>query len=64
MNINQFFIKPVMLCEASRIYQASTSELYGLVQQMCAEMVANDLEETPKHALLKTHGYQLSVSVE
>ena len=34
------------------------------VQQMCAEMVAGDLEEAKKHALLKKHGYQLNVSVE
>jgi GDPmannose 4,6-dehydratase len=34
------------------------------VQQMCAEMVASDLEEARKHALLKKHGYQLNVSVE
>jgi GDPmannose 4,6-dehydratase len=34
------------------------------VQQMCAEMVATDLEEAIKHALLKKHGYQLNVSVE
>jgi GDPmannose 4,6-dehydratase len=34
------------------------------VQQMCGEMVATDLEEAKKHALLKKHGYQLNVSVE
>jgi GDPmannose 4,6-dehydratase len=34
------------------------------VQQMCAEMVATDLEQAQKHALLKKHGYQLNVSVE
>ena len=34
------------------------------VQQMCAEMVATDLDEAKKHALLKKHGYQLNVSVE
>jgi GDPmannose 4,6-dehydratase len=34
------------------------------VQQMCAEMVATDLEEAKKHALLKKHGYSLNVSVE
>ena len=34
------------------------------VQQMCAEMVAADLEEAKKHAILKQHGYQPSVSVE
>jgi GDPmannose 4,6-dehydratase len=34
------------------------------VQQMCAEMVANDLENAKQHALLKTHGYEISVSIE
>ena len=34
------------------------------VQQMCAEMVATDLEEAKKHALLKMHGYAQSVSIE
>ncbi len=34
------------------------------VQQMCAEMVAADLEEAQKHALLKKHGYEQSVSIE
>jgi GDPmannose 4,6-dehydratase len=34
------------------------------VQQMCAEMVAADLEEAKKHAILKHHGYKPSVSVE
>jgi GDPmannose 4,6-dehydratase len=34
------------------------------VQQMCTEMVATDLEEAKKHALLKKHGYNLNVSVE
>ena len=34
------------------------------VQQMCAEMVARDLEEAKKYALLKANGYQLCVSVE
>ena len=34
------------------------------VQQMCAEMVAADLDEAKKHALLKKHGYNLNVSIE
>ena len=34
------------------------------VQQMCAEMMAMDLQDAQKHALLKKHGYKLSVSVE
>jgi len=33
-------------------------------QEMCAEMVANDLAEAKKHALLKHHGYSVNVSVE
>jgi GDPmannose 4,6-dehydratase len=34
------------------------------VHEMCAEMVATDLEEAKKHALLRKHGYNLNVSVE
>ena len=34
------------------------------VEQMCAEMVANDLQNAKKHAILKSHGYETSVSVE
>jgi GDPmannose 4,6-dehydratase len=34
------------------------------VQQMCAEMVARDLEEAKKHALLKIHGYTPTVTIE
>jgi GDPmannose 4,6-dehydratase len=34
------------------------------VQKMCAEMVASDLEEAKKHALLKTHGFKQNVSIE
>jgi GDPmannose 4,6-dehydratase len=33
-------------------------------QEMCTEMVAQDLDEAKRHALLKSHGYQVSVSVE
>ena len=34
------------------------------VQEMCAEMVAEDLKTAKQHALLKAHGYQPAVSVE
>ena len=34
------------------------------VQQMCAEMVAADLQEAKRHALLQSHGYQVNVSLE
>jgi GDPmannose 4,6-dehydratase len=33
-------------------------------QEMCAEMVANDLAQAKQHALLKKHGYDVNVSVE
>lgn len=34
------------------------------VEEMCAEMVACDLEEAKRHALLKQHGHDVSISVE
>ncbi|MCJ8314191.1 MAG: GDP-mannose 4,6-dehydratase [Saccharospirillaceae bacterium] len=34
------------------------------VEEMCAEMVENDLAKAKQHALLKQHGYDVSVSVE
>jgi GDPmannose 4,6-dehydratase len=33
-------------------------------QEMCSEMVAHDLAEAKKHALLKHHGYSINVSIE
>lgn len=34
------------------------------VEEMCAEMVAHDLNKAKQHALLKQHGYDVSVSLE
>ena len=34
------------------------------VQEMCAEMVVEDLKIAKQHALLKAHGYQPAVSIE
>ena len=34
------------------------------VQEMCAEMVSEDLKVARRHALLKHHGYQVPISVE
>jgi GDPmannose 4,6-dehydratase len=34
------------------------------VQEMCREMVLNDLSDAKQHALLKKHGYDINVSVE
>jgi GDPmannose 4,6-dehydratase len=33
-------------------------------QEMCKEMVAEDLKTAQRHALLKQHGYEVPVSVE
>jgi GDPmannose 4,6-dehydratase len=34
------------------------------VQEMCAEMIAEDLKSARRHALLKEHGMNLPVSIE
>jgi GDPmannose 4,6-dehydratase len=34
------------------------------VQEMCAEMVREDLVQATKAALLKKHGYKISISAE
>jgi len=33
-------------------------------QEMCKEMVAHDLAQSKQHALLKSHGYDIAVSME
>ncbi|PVF11399.1 GDP-mannose 4,6 dehydratase, partial [Yersinia pestis] len=34
------------------------------VEEMCAEMVASDLEQAKQHALLKANGFDVSISLE
>jgi GDPmannose 4,6-dehydratase len=34
------------------------------VQEMCAEMIAYDLQQAKQHALLKQHGFNINVTVE
>ncbi|EKO3762829.1 GDP-mannose 4,6-dehydratase [Vibrio metschnikovii] len=34
------------------------------VEEMCAEMVAADIDKAKQHALLKAHGYDVSISLE
>ena len=34
------------------------------IQETCAEMVANDLEKSRQHALLKKYGYNINISAE
>ena len=34
------------------------------VEEMCAEMVQSDLQNAKQHALLKKHGFDVSVAIE
>jgi GDPmannose 4,6-dehydratase len=34
------------------------------VEQMCAEMVANELDSAKRHALLMQHGHNTQISIE
>ena len=34
------------------------------LQEMCKEMVSNDLEQAKQHALLKKHGYDVTITSE
>ena len=34
------------------------------VEELCAEMMANDLDEAKRHALLKAHGHNVTVAIE
>ena len=34
------------------------------VEEMCAEMVQNDLSKAKQHALLKAHGHDVAISIE
>jgi GDPmannose 4,6-dehydratase len=34
------------------------------LQEMCKEMVTHDLEQAKQHALLKQHGYSVTLSSE
>ncbi len=34
------------------------------VEEMCAEMIVNDINKAKQHAILKEHGYDLAVTLE
>ena len=62
-------IRILGLEKKTRFYQASTSELYGFVQeitldQMVFEMVANDFDQAKQYALLCKHTYSVAVGKE
>uniref|UniRef100_UPI004047EFD4 GDP-mannose 4,6-dehydratase n=1 Tax=Vibrio anguillarum TaxID=55601 RepID=UPI004047EFD4 len=53
-----------LLGDPSKAKQKLGWEPQITVEEMCAEMVQNDLSKAKQHAILKSHGYDVSVSVE
>jgi len=53
-----------LLGDPSKAKQKLGWEPHITAQEMCAEMVVEDLKIAKRHALLKQHGYELPISVE
>lgn len=53
-----------MTSPRSSLISVKAKEKLGWVQEMCAEMVAEDLEVAQRHAFLKANGHDVPVSVE
>ena len=53
-----------LLGDPSKAKEALGWEPEITVQEMCSEMVAEDLKVAQRHALLKNHGHDIAVSVE
>jgi GDPmannose 4,6-dehydratase len=53
-----------LLGDPSKAKQKLGWEPHITTQEMCAEMVMEDLKTAKRHALLKKHGYELPISVE
>lgn len=53
-----------LLGDPSKAKQKLGWEPHITTQEMCAEMVIEDLKTAKRHALLKKHGYELPISVE
>ncbi|MEM9127005.1 MAG: GDP-mannose 4,6-dehydratase, partial [Pseudomonadota bacterium] len=68
MRINPRYFRPAevetLLGDPSRAKQKLGWEPELTVQDMCSEMVREDLKTAKRHALLKQHGYDLPVSLE
>ncbi len=68
MRINPRYFRPAevetLLGDPSKAKQKLGWVPELTVQEMCAEMVREDLKTAQRHALLKQHGYELPVSLE
>jgi GDPmannose 4,6-dehydratase len=68
VRVNPRYFRPAevetLLGDPSKAKQKLGWECEITVEEMCAEMVASDLEHARKHALLKKHGHSVSVAKE
>ena len=68
LRINPRYFRPAevetLLGDPSKAQQKLGWEPELTVQEMCAEMVLEDLKTAKRHALLKEHGFELPVSLE
>jgi len=68
MRIDRRYFRPAevetLLGDPSKAKEKLGWEPEITVQQMCAEMVAEDLKTAKRHALLKEHGMDIPVSIE
>lgn len=68
MRVDPRYFRPAevetLLGDPSQAKQKLGWEPEITVQEMCAEMVAQDLKTAQRHALLKAHGMDLPISVE
>jgi GDPmannose 4,6-dehydratase len=53
-----------LLGDATKAKQLLNWEPEVSVEELCSEMVASDLNKARSHALLKSHGYDITVSQE
>jgi GDPmannose 4,6-dehydratase len=53
-----------LLGDPSKAKQKLGWEPQITVEEMCAEMVQNDLNKAKQHALLKSHGHNVAISIE
>ena len=60
----QQFISQVKSADASKAKEKLGWTPQISAQEMCSEMVVEDLKSAKRHALLKAHGYDLPITIE
>ncbi|MGG6137204.1 GDP-mannose 4,6-dehydratase [Pantoea allii] len=68
VKVNPRYFRPAevetLLGDPSKAKELLGWEPLITVEEMCAEMVGHDLDNAKQHALLKSHGFNVSISVE